>query len=267
MKESQSSQQHTEAAPETEEPIIPDEKMKEITNKLDEAQALIKWPPWVRHTNVNLIKNLQCFEVVRRHVIDGVPLVEIARLLRDLGELTEVDFNYVTESLRHYRATLPKGELLATRITPKPLEEKLKRRIDITDDLLKLKGWAFERLEIAMNRERTFGMPLPNNEKSFQVALDILSKIQEIQEKQIGDVEKVRQEAQSWSRTDFDQLYGKPGINDTLKNPVSRMKIARFLDQTMQLVGGMDDQKRAKILEEAKKQVEVLPPEGTSDQT
>jgi ABC-type antimicrobial peptide transport system ATPase subunit len=71
--------------------------------------------------------------------------------------------------------------------------------------------------------------------------------------------------AESWTKTDFDNLYQKQGINDTLKNPVSRMKIARFLDQTMQLVGNMDEQQRERVLEAAKKQVEVLPPESTSD--
>ena len=228
---------------------------------LSQAQALVKPPSWIRMPYVRTIRNLQCFEIVRRQSLDGIPASEVARAIHTLGELTEIDLSQVTEYVRHYRATLPKAEVAAHKIIPKNLEEKLAKRVNVRDDLEKLKNWMFDRLEIAVSREKGFGMLIPNTEKSFQVALDIVSKIQEIQEKEIGNPEEVKAQGH-WTKTDFDQLYGKPGINDTLKNPVSRMKIARFLDQTMQLVGGMDDQKRERLLEEAKRQVEVLPPEG-----
>ena len=238
-----------------------------LQGTLSEATALVSTPAWVKKAWVRTIRNLNCFEIVRRQSLDGMPAAEIARAIHTLGELTEVKLHMVADYVRHYRATLPKAEVAAHKILPRNLEEKLERRVNVRDDLEKLKGWMFERLEIAVNREKSFGMLIPNTEKSFQVALDIVSKIQEIQEKEIGNPEDVRAQGH-WSKTDFDQLYGKPGINDTLKNPVSRMKIARFLDQTMQLVGGMDEQKRERLLEEAKKkmeqQVEVLPPD-TSD--
>jgi hypothetical protein len=238
-----------------------------IEDTIHEAGALIKWPAWVRTSYVQLIRGLKCFEVVRRLVIEGTPAIEVARTIQSLGELTE-DLTLAENCVKHYRATLPKGELVAARkmpLTPN-LESKLSKRIDVRDDLEKLKNWMFERLEIAVNREKSFGMLLPNTEKSFSVALEIVSKLHDIQEKEIGRPEEVKKiAAESWTKTDFDNLYQKQGINDTLKNPVSRMKIARFLDQTMQLVGNMDEQQRERVLEAAKKQVEVLPPESTSD--
>lgn len=227
-----------------------------VSSTLKEATALVKRPAWVRTSYVCVITGLNCFEIVRKHLIEGFPTVEIARLIQSLGELTEHDLSFIEMCLKHYRVMIPKGEMLALRVPIKPIEDKLKKRVDVRDDLEKLKNWMMERIEIAVNREKSFNMLLPNTEKSFGVALEIMSKIHEIQEKEIGNVEDVKQQAQSWTRTDFDAAYGKPGLNDTLKNPVSRMKIARFLDQTMNLVGGMDDTQRERVLEAAKKQVE-----------
>ena len=231
---------------------------------LEQARAAVQWPKWVSDGYIRAIKNLKCFEIVRRHCLDGIPSVEIARLIHSLGECPDIKLSTIESWLLHYRATLPKGELMVSRrLAPRSIEEKLKKRIEVRDDLEKLKNWMFERLEIAVNREKSFGMLIPNTEKSFAVALEIVSRIQEIQEKEIGNVEQqAGQQVVSWTRTDFDQMYQKPGMNDTLKNPVSRMKIARFLDQTMQLVGGMDEAKREQLLEVAKKQVEGESPSG-----
>jgi hypothetical protein len=227
----------------------------DINETLHKAQALVKWPSWVRHTNVGVIRNLQCFEMARKMCLEGHPNIEVARAIQSMGELLD-DLAFAEKCVMHYRATIPKAEQLALRHTTISIENKLQKRIDVRADLEKLKTWMFERLELAVSREKSFGMLLPNTEKSFSVALEIVSKIQEIQEKEIGNPAEVRKQAESWTRTDFDQMYQTQGVNETLKNPVSRMKIARFLDQTMQLVGTMDETQRERVLEVAKKQVE-----------
>ncbi len=221
---------------------------------LESAKAHVEYPKWVKPAFVKAIRNLKCFEIVRRQMLEGFPSVEIARMIHSLGEMRQYKIDYLENALKHYRATIPKGEMIALRYPTKGIEAKLKKTINVRDDLEKLKNWMFERLEIAVNREKSFGMLMPNTEKSFTVALEIVSKIHEIQEKEIGSPNEVRAQANEWTKTDFDKLYEKPGINDTIRDPSSRMKIARFLDQTFQLVGGMDEDQRERVLEAAKAQ-------------
>lgn len=221
---------------------------------LETAKAHVEYPKWVKPALVKVIRNLQCFEIVRRQTLEGFPSMEIARMIHSLGELRDHHLDYLENAVKHYRATVPKGEMVALRFPTKGIEQKLKKTLNVRDDLEKLKNWMFERLELAVNREKSFGMLMPNTEKSFTVALDIVSKIHEIQEKEIGSPQDVRAQANEWTKTDFDRLYDKPGINETIKDPGSRMKIARFLDQTFQLVGGMDEEQRERVLEAAKNQ-------------
>lgn len=214
------------------------------------ANSLVKYPKWVRPGVIRAIKNLNCFEHVRKMVVDGLPASEIARKIQGFGEMKHVSLHTLCTYVDEYRATVPKGEVLKN-LRPEMYDrvvKPLEKTVDTIADLTKLKNWMFDRLEMAVNREKTFGMLLPNTEKSFTVAMELVEKIHDIQEKHLARKDDVPQ-LPGRSNVDFDKVYNQQGLNQTLQDPGSRMRIARFINSMFEYTGKLNDEEKQKVLQ------------------
>jgi len=224
----------------------------------DDAEAklgdtYIKYPRWVSFWRVERIRSLKCFEVVREMLLSGIPPVEVARQVQILGEMTQISLDTVRVHMEHFRATLPKA-LMVARVNPAHYvasRKKVDATIDSIQVLSDLTEKMMKRIDIGMAREKAMNFLLPNMEKQFTVCMELACRIHEMK-KNIGFNEQtleVVDKAVAVSRVDWDKTYSKPGLNEVMSNPESRVRVIRFIEDMTGMFGKMSKEQQERILE------------------
>lgn len=221
-----------------------------VAEEVQYVDSLIAWPKWVITSYVNAVKNLRCFETVRSMMVNGVPLVEISRQIIALGEGNGRSPETLRTILEHYKATLPKGELVS-RVQPQAYvnaKKKFDQESNELSDFLEIKEIAIKRMKKFSERELALGFPIPNGDKAVELALKCVQAVALYKER-IG-LTKLDGDSDGGSinRYDFDSMYQKSGMNETLKDPASRLRIVRFIEQTVGIYGSMSPEKQQSIL-------------------
>lgn len=232
-------------------------EVDEKSNVTDQAQGAaedlytrIAWPKWVQAYRVNAIRNLRCFENVRSMVVNYMPLPEVARQIHSMGELKDLSVESVRQYLEHYKATIPPA-MIVRQIRPHVYDQsvkKLESEINTVQDMNRLKNMMFQRLDMILEREKAMGFPLPQAEKQYQVAMEIVSKLDDMMHNRISVPAARPDEGMSLHGFDLDKIYNRPGLNDAVKDPASRLRVMKFMENVINYYGKEKEGKEGKVI-------------------
>jgi hypothetical protein len=230
----------------------------------------VGFPSWVSKSFVARIRALNCFETVRAMLIGGMPGVEVARHIQSLNELTDLKLESVRQMVEHFKATLPKGLMMA-RMNPNHYVEtkkKVEAQVDLVAECKYLFDLQKKRIEILMKREEGIGFLLTGGEKNFSEARELLrqmadlTKMMGVTNAQAG--EAMEQMAKS-KDVNWSQLYSKPQMNEVMADPQSRARLVRFAENLATMYGRMSPEQQQKVMEAAaKREVKDVPSESAS---
>ena len=223
---------------------------------LKKADSYVQYPTWVRKHYVRAVRDLQCFETVREMLLSGIPCVEVARQIQNLNEWQDRQLDTVRVYLEHYKATLPKSEMLARMVPHQYFETKAKveERLDCLSALEEMHGWMRKRIQIGMRREESMDFLMNNMEKNFTVMLEIISKIHEIKKDLVGDQKQIADQLAkqgATSRIDWSKLYSSPNANEVMANPESRARLVRFSQTLSNVFGKLTPEQQRNVVEAA----------------
>lgn len=232
--------------------LAEEEDLPEIQRVVREGY--VKYPGWVKEHNVKAVRELKCFEAVREMLLNGMPVVEVVRQVQLLNEWKTRTPESARVTLEHYKATLPKVEMMA-RMVPAAYVE-VKKRVDKTVDYMgvldRMVGIMEKRIEIAFEREKAMQFLMPNVEKQFAVMIELVGRIHEIK-KDLGVIEMEKAPpALPPTATDWSKMYVTPTVNDQMADPQTRARLARFTETITKMYGGMPPDRQQRILDIAK---------------
>lgn len=254
---------------------------EEITKLEQDVRALVEWPKWVQKSLVNKIKLLNCFENVRSMLINGVPSIETARYIQQVGELRDIELDSVRQYVEHFKATLPRGYFVA-QVDQRKYTDTVKKfdgghrtlkRLDAIYDIL------MERIETGRKVERMTGFLVANLDKPIEQVTRLIKDMHEIEEKVlgVGPGQSMAIEDPSQRRinqVDFDKLYDKQGLNAVVRDPQSRLRVVKFVDSAMQYFKNLKEEEANQVIEvvarkvdsaKAAKKFEVVEEESTEE--
>jgi len=207
----------------------------------DKAISYPLWPKWVKPGKVRHIKDLPVFAEVHDMILNGTPDAEVARFIHGAGLHIDEDPVTVIGWLSHYRATVPKA-LILVRTMPKAAIEAAKKvnsSLNIIAEADKLYDYQLKRVEKAIKRENEIDYIIPGGEKEIREASNLLKECARLR-KEIGLTDRQLEEASKGSnqleRFDLNRVYSREGVNEKLRDPVSRLKILNAVEKMIDLV-------------------------------
>jgi hypothetical protein len=205
------------------------------------------WPKWVQPSKVRHIKDLPIFPQVHDMILNGHPDVEIARLIHESGLHLDDELGTVQAWVGHYRATIPKALILIKHMPKAAIEahKRVKSSLDLIAEADELYKWQKARALKAVEREKSIDYIIPGGDKEITAASNLLDKCLKMR-KEIGLTDRQMADALSSSnqleRFDLDKVYSREGVNEKLKDPVSRVKILnaveKFIDMASRRIEG-----------------------------
>jgi hypothetical protein len=227
---------------------------------LKQADSYMQYPSWVKEGNVAKVRGLKCFETVREMLLNGIPAAEVARHIQHLNELTDTTHQTVRVYVEHYKATLPKTQMLARMVPTQYLETKaaVDKRLDCLAALEELHGWMKKRIQIGMRREESMDFLMPNMEKNFSVMLEIIAKTHEVKKDLIGDQKQIAEDISKQTavaRIDWNRIYESPNANELMNNVESRARLVRFSQTLSNVFGKLTPEQQKAVAEAAAQKV------------
>lgn len=125
-----------------------------------------------------MIRQLKCFDEVYQRITDGWPLATIARYIQETKkELVTVARQTVISQLQAYRATIPPGELVKSRLPKKHAQavEKIENGLDELAELEKLYRLQMKRVGIDYKHEKNIKKLMPTTGQEIRIAREILN--------------------------------------------------------------------------------------------
>lgn len=226
----------------------------DISQSFMDAKARLAYPKWVDAGHVRYIKNLKCFENVRSMILQRIPSVEIARQIQMFGEGHNHSLETLRQKLEHYRATIPKAAFLVPSMhqhSPafKSAIQQLRESVNVVEDMNRLKQMMFERLEIALKREREMGFLLPGIEKQYDVQMRIIKELgNAMRDYTDAVVDDARPPVKTFS---LEYAYSDKSL-EAIKSPSGQLKVAKFAKTLMDTFSNIDEQKKKELLEKAR---------------
>jgi hypothetical protein len=209
--------------------------------ELEATEAFTRFPKWVHQWKVNKIKGLKCFELVRDLLLSGVPVVEVARRVQQMGEMTAIKEASVGTYLEHYKATLP-AFLMAARHQPKQyleIQERAETVIDVLQKLSKLYAQIEKRIERGLANEEKFGVVLNSVDPCFHMAAALLDRIHKVKMAMgIGPGQERQALPKSLAQqVEWDKVYARESVATVMANPDSRARVLQVAERLIDLYG------------------------------
>jgi len=229
----------------------------EVAKRIREA-TFIQYPEWVDDRYVNYTRALRCFELVREELLSGTPTIEVARHVQILNEWKDKKLGTVRVYLEHFKATLPKTQMLARMVPAQYVETKKKvdKSLDCLVALEELYGMMMDRIKIGMKREVAMEFLMNGMEKQFAGALDILSKIHEIKSDLRGNPIDISNDMKGMTPAiDWTKVYSSPNVNEVMSDPEKRARLVRMVENLAKLSGKMTPEQHVKTLKSAEDKI------------
>lgn len=257
------------------------EDLSQTERLQDNISAYPLWPKWVRSDKVRKIKDLPIFPHIHDLILQAIPDVEIARNIQEHGLMLDEAIVTITSFVAHYRATVPKSSILARHIPAKVYEIKRKFMSDL--DILEQSEQLLDRLKKRVKKmemyEESLPIPLTTDQglkeiREYRAALkdyvDIRKAIGMTDAQIQASLAKIQTHEEGFN---LDKAYSKEGINERIKNPISRMKILGMVERLMEMKADdenvIDIEKREDLAEFKSKEIDLsgmdLTVEGEKD--
>lgn len=191
------------------------------------------------------LKGLKCFKIVHKHLVDGWPLTEVARIIQeDHQEYTEVTKSGLVAMLHKYKATIPPVEMAEKVITQDHLAalKKVEEGIDELAELTKLYKIQMERVGLDLTLEKNMKKMLNTTGQEVRIAKEILGAISELKmdlglnDRHLGKTETSTTTTQILLHADV-----SPDARKVLDNPDGRRKLLGVAQRLLASAGGLKD--------------------------
>jgi hypothetical protein len=218
-------------------------------------EGYVKAPDWVNKSHVRTIKGLNCYEAVRELLLNGTPSIEVARQIQLLNELKHVSLNSIRVYVEHFKATLPKLEMIQ-RINPLGFvaaAKKVEKAIDSLSVLEKMIEAMVSRIEIGMKREAAMQFLMPGMNKEFETIKNMIQAHHEMKRNIIGrtDIEMITDAPMDWSK-----VYSAPNVNEVMQSPEKRARLVRMTENLTKMYGTMTPEQQQRVMDLAKHKLE-----------
>lgn len=215
---------------------------KDLTKRKDRAVAYHQIPKWVQPAFVRKIRNLNCFELVREWLLEGIAGPEVARRVHEqCGEALDMSRNYLNDCISHYRQTIPPWAFVA-RINPQKYLKTLRSAdegLDVVKEIQDLYKLQKKRVEIGFQREQQFGLLSSGMEKNMLVAAELIEKLVSLKEQLGLNVEQIPENLNPNIAKDVDwkRVYARESVSKVLENPESRSRVVQVAERLIDMYG------------------------------
>jgi hypothetical protein len=207
------------------------------------------------------LKQLRCFTEMRKRLIDGWGLAEVARFIQqDNKEYVDISKESLTAILHKFRATIPAMEM-AKKGLPVSTLEAAREVVEALDEIKALHDLykiQMERVEIDRKTEKAINKLLPSMTQEIRVAKELLESSAKlkldkgIDEKHLGTITHEHEGAIIHAEA------SNPAVQKVLENAQSRMKVLGVAQRLFATAGVVSE--RPVIAAEA---IKELPPVET----
>lgn len=211
----------------------------EEVKQLEAGHSL--YPAWVRPDKVKKIQMLPIFPHIHDKILNAIPAPEIARFIQENGCMIDEEISTIVGTLAHYQATVPKAMIIArqkpsmvAKVYKKltPMKEYLER----ADQILE---WQWQELQGYKDLRDQVGQPLEKYSDEMDRFLKMLTTVQR-NRKEAGvsdrQIEQMLGNDPDGIGIDLDRAYGREGLTEKMKDPISRARILGTIERLFDVV-------------------------------
>jgi hypothetical protein len=188
------------------------------------------------------VRSLKCFKEMHDRVVQGWSLGEIAKYVQDVkNELKEMTRDQLIDAIKHYRNTIPPGQIIGRRLPDKLRDAAVKQIAKGLDELAefeRLYKLQMERIEVDFKNEKNISKLFDGTHNEISEARKILHASAQLKmdlglnHRTLGTLNVDAQLAD-----DVALRYGNDAVAKVVKDPESRHKVLALAQRVLGLSG------------------------------
>jgi hypothetical protein len=221
----------------------PDDTEYDLPTSDRKVQPRSRVPKTAPGSKFEKLQSLRCFAEVRRKVIKGFPIPEIAMWVQeDQKEYLQASRRALEEVLRAYRTSLPVAEVLPVGIQHSNVVASALRRfrggVDELKELEELYSLQRSRIDLGYEREMAEKKTSWALVNEVRAGMDLLSRMASlkmdlgIHQRKLGTLDVATKKL-----AEIDERYGRPEVAAVVRNPESRRKVLSAMEHVVALLG------------------------------